>query len=187
MRPVQHRIFLVPPDSGLDPHVARTHWERRHPAVFARTPGLLGYRQHRAVAEQWRRGTALVCSETWFADRETERAAYRSDHYRNVVAEDEGRFLDRASAWSAVVLAGGEHLGATAQNWQVLWFDADPPAGAAAWNAVALGREVPGPGSGRTLHVAHVDDLGTALELVSGANVAALACRPVACAVAGEQ
>lgn len=173
----RHRIFLVPP-LGRDVAAERGHWEERHGLVFGRTPGLLGYRQNRPVAEQWRDGTARFCSETWFADREEERAAYRSDYYRDVVTPDESGFLDRDAAWSAVVVADGSRLSGPSTADRLIWFGADPPAGPR-WQVLELDRPVPPPGIGTAAYVATLDRDLDGLPLIEADGPVALMCRPV--------
>jgi hypothetical protein len=173
---VQHRIFVVPPASRVTWEDARLHWEQRHGEAFTGTPGLRRYRQNRPVEQEWQRGAARFCSETWFDDRETERAAYGSPHYRDVVTPDEATFLDRDAAWSAVVLDDqplepGEGL-------RVLWFDTSPPSGQA-WRSARLNRPVPAPGTGSTVHVADVVDVDAALALTRHSSGVALVCRAV--------
>jgi len=176
---VQHRIFVVPPAPHLPLPDARRHWEDRHGGIFTPTPGLRRYRQNRPLGEEWDRGAARFCSETWYDDRDVERAAYDSAHYRDVVTPDEESFLDRDAAWSAVVLDGdGLRPGA---GKRVLWFDASPPRGLH-WREVALARPVPAPGTGTALHVADLDDdadVEAALALTRQADVVALVCRGV--------
>ncbi|PXY28964.1 EthD domain-containing protein [Prauserella endophytica] len=172
---MQHRIFLVPPHG--DPEDGRVHWERRHGDLFTATPGLLGYRQNRPVAEEWARGTARFCSETWFADRDAERRAYSSAYYRDVVTADEMSFLDRDAAWSAAVVAGSGEPD-PAGGVRVLWFDDYPPPGAR-WHPLELSRPVPPPGRGTRVYTALVAEAAEALSLTRGAEGAALVCRPV--------
>lgn len=171
-----HRVFLVPGRGDLEPGAARRHWEQRHGDVFGPTPGLLHYRQNRPVDEQWAAGTALFCSETWYADRATERAAYASDHYRDTVTPDEASFLDRDGVWSAVVL--DDDRPAAGDGLQLLWFDQTPPPGLPA-REVLVDRPVPAPGTGTSLWVADVADADAALALIEAAAAVALLVRPV--------
>lgn len=100
--PTQHRIFLAPLLSGSDREQGLRHWVDRHAGVFAATPGLRGYVQHRPVGSYW--ATApFVCSETWFDDRDAERAAFTSPYYAGEVTADERRFVDRPAAWAGRV------------------------------------------------------------------------------------
>ena len=68
-------------------------------------PGLIGYVQDRPCPEWWVHLPYLACSETWFADRDFERAAYASDWYTSRIAADEARMLAREDAWSSPVTA----------------------------------------------------------------------------------
>ncbi|MBB3665554.1 hypothetical protein FB384_004512 [Prauserella sediminis] len=173
---MQHRIFLVPPSGDADR--GRRHWEHRHGDLFVRTPGLLGYRQNRPVAEQWARGTARFCSETWFADRESERRAYASAYYRDVVTPDEAVFLVRDQAWTAAVLEGPESaLQPPDGGAAVLWFDESPPRGMS-WDSWELAVPVPPPGRGKRLYTTVVADVGRALTLGADAGPVALVVRP---------
>lgn len=99
-----HRIFIVPtrPDVPVDDAV--DHWEQRHGAVFAATPHLGGYVQHRPSRSDQHRLGGRVCAEVWFGDRDAESRAWGSDHYRDVVTPDEERFVDRPRAWVARVV-----------------------------------------------------------------------------------
>ena len=102
---MQHRIIVVDTLAELPAAAAQRHWRERHPAVYAPAPLLLGYVQNRPLEEEWERlGTRSICSETWFADRDTERDSFGSDYYRDVVTPDEMRFLDRSSAWFSRVV-----------------------------------------------------------------------------------
>jgi hypothetical protein len=67
-------------------------------------PGLVGYVQDRPRQEWWIHLPYLACSETWFADREAERAAYASDWYQEEIAVDEARMFCRDEAWSSPVV-----------------------------------------------------------------------------------
>ena len=174
---MQHRIFVVPTASRVGSATARQHWEERHAGVFTRTPGLRGYRQNRPLDEEWERGNTRVCSETWYDDRNAERAAYESDHYLTVVTPDEADFLDRYAAWSAVVLDDDLSRG---DGLRILWFDEHPPPGPA-WRHVRLDRPVPTPGLGSILHVADVEELEPALTLTRQASAVAFVCRAVQC------
>lgn len=175
---MQHRIFLVP--VAGDAECARRHWEQRHGDLFVGTPGLLGYRQNRPVAEQWALGTARFCSETWFADRTSERRAYASAYYRDVVTPDEATFLARDEAWTAAVIGGPERAPQPPSGGAgVLWFDASPPRGVP-WTRWELAASVPPPGRGRLLYTTAVADVGTALTLANatGGGPVALVVRP---------
>jgi hypothetical protein len=67
-------------------------------------PGLLGYVQNRPHPDWWVHLPYLVCSETWFADRDAERAAYASAWYLEQIAVDEARMFARDDAWSSPVV-----------------------------------------------------------------------------------
>jgi hypothetical protein len=67
-------------------------------------PGLAGYVQDRPCQEWWIHLPYLACSETWFADRDAERAAYASDWYNQQIAVDEARMFGRDEAWNSPVL-----------------------------------------------------------------------------------
>ncbi len=99
----RHRWFVVPTRDDVDLDDAVDHWERRHGAVFAATPGLGGYVQHQPTRADQRRLGGLVCAEAWFADRDAEAAAFATDHYRGPVTTDEHRFVDRSRAWAPLV------------------------------------------------------------------------------------
>lgn len=111
----QHRIFVVDLRDDLPVAEARSHWTGRHGAVFGATPGLRGYLQNRPVDEG-----AFACSETEFDDRETERSAFGSAYYRDVVVGDETAFLDRDSVRAAVVLVSTFARGRSARYRAVL-------------------------------------------------------------------
>lgn len=178
---MQDRIFLVRPADVLTPQQAREHWEERHGPIFARTEGLIEYRQNRPVDGEWERGLNLVCSQTCFADRASERAAYAGSYYRSVVAADESAFLDRESAWSAVLL-GELAPPVNPTTIRLLWFDASPPPGLD-WRVVDLARPVPPPGHGSTLHFADTLDDDRIEGITRTAGPVAFACRPVSFAV----
>lgn len=178
---MQHRLFLVPPRLGDDVERARRHWEERHGAVFVRTPGLLGYVQNRPVDEEWLSGRGWFCSETWYADRDSERRAYASTYYQDVVAQDEATFLDRSAAWSAVMLddraahdvPGG---GLRTSRWRVLWLsDARPPGHG--WAVLPVTRAVPGGDASLVLRK-EFDDRAEALAVTRGASCPAFVCEP---------
>lgn len=101
----RHRLFVVPTRSDVDLDDAVDHWERRHGAIFAATPGLDGYVQHRPTRRDQRRLRGLVCAEAWFADADAEATAFASPHYRADVTADEQRFVDRTRAWAPLVRA----------------------------------------------------------------------------------
>lgn len=97
-----HRIFLVPIRPELDPLAAHEHWTGRHSMIFGRNPGLLGYVQNRPPSADWAARTH-ICAEAWFADRDAERAAFRSSYYLDHVVPDEDRFVQREDAWHSPV------------------------------------------------------------------------------------
>ena len=97
---MQHRIILVETRPGVPVAEAQRHWRDRHADVYLPTPHLAGYVQNRPLEEEWERlGARSICSETWFADHDAEKASFASDYYRATVMPDERRFLDRESAW----------------------------------------------------------------------------------------
>ena len=80
---------------------------RRGPPALARaargrlppTPLLAGYVQNRPSRRNGERlGSRSICSETWFADHDAEKASFASDYHATVMP-DERRFLARESAW----------------------------------------------------------------------------------------
>lgn len=169
---MQHRIFLVPLRARLPRADAIEHWVSRHAKVFGPTPGLRRYVQNRPLAPD----SAIVCSETWFDNRDSERAAYASAYYENVVTPDEELFLDRAAAWSARVAAGGDvpHPHGMVR---VLWFGAQPLK-AYNWASFQLSRTVQAPGSGTMAHSMSTADPEEALAVVAASRGQAFACRP---------
>lgn len=124
-----HRIFLAPLRPDVDRRWAHEHWTTHHAGLFARTPGLRGYVQDRPPAASWP-GRGLVCSETWFDDRPTERAAFESDHYLTDVAADEATFVQRDQAWHSVVTTA--RRARRTRTYRVLAFGHGPEV-AAAW------------------------------------------------------
>ena len=101
----RHRVFLVPTRPDVDVDAAVDHWELAHGTVFAATPDLAGYVQHRPTRADQHRLGGRVCAEAFFADRDAERRAWSSEHYRGAVSDDEERFVDRSQAWAARVVA----------------------------------------------------------------------------------
>ncbi|HUA71264.1 MAG TPA: EthD domain-containing protein [Solirubrobacteraceae bacterium] len=101
---MQHRIFLAPLRPGVAWAEAHAHWCSHHEAIMLDIPGLVGYVQDRPCREWWIHLPYLACSETWFADREAERAAYASDWYQQRIAVDEARMLGRDDAWNSPVV-----------------------------------------------------------------------------------
>ena len=83
-RVMQHRIILVdtrpaspsPRRTGTGTSGTRTS--------TSPTPLLAGYVQNRPLEEEWERlGSRSICSETWFADHDAEKASFASDYYRD--------------------------------------------------------------------------------------------------------
>jgi hypothetical protein len=105
MTALQHRIFLAPCRPGVSWSEAQAHWRSHHETIMLEIPGLIGYVQDRPCPEWWVHLPYLACSETWFADRESERAAYASHWYTSQIAVDEARMLARDDAWSSPVTA----------------------------------------------------------------------------------
>lgn len=69
-------------------------WAGRHAAVVRELPGLRRYVQHHALPG--RPHPAFDCfAELHFEDLEAMKAAFRSEHYRDVVAVDEADLVDR--------------------------------------------------------------------------------------------
>ena len=101
---MQHRIFLAPCRPGVSWAEAQAHWRSHHEAIMLDIPGLVGYVQDRPCQEWWIHLPYLACSETWFADREAEQAAYASDWYEGQIAVDEARMFDRDEAWHSPVV-----------------------------------------------------------------------------------
>jgi hypothetical protein len=123
---MQHRIFLAPIGSGVSWAEAQAHWRSHHETIMLGLPHLLGYVQNRPTEDWWIHLPYLACSETWFADRERETAAYATDWYREQIAVDEGRMFGRDDAWSSPVLATETlHEGMTGR-YRTLAFGADP-------------------------------------------------------------
>ncbi len=102
---MQHRIFLAPCRSGVSWAEAQAHWRSNHEAIMLDIPGLVGYVQDRPRQEWWIHLPYLACSETWFADRDAEQAAYASDWYKQQIAVDEARMFGRDEAWNSPVVA----------------------------------------------------------------------------------
>lgn len=101
---MQHRIFLAPLRPGVSWAVAQAHWRTNHEAIMLDIPGLVGYVQDRPREDWWIHLPYLACSETWFADRDAERAAYASDWYTQQIAIDEARMFGRDEAWNSPVV-----------------------------------------------------------------------------------
>lgn len=171
----QHRVFLVP---GLPDHTAEAvhrHWVRQHLEAFVATPHLVAYVQNRPLPEERSRVGSMVCSETWFADREAERTAFASTHYRDVVAPDEARFLAREEAWGARITASDPWPSPT-PRYRVLGFGSSTLAHDE--QVVSVDRDVAVPGGGRALRSWWTDDRDEALRRARGAVGLAIACEP---------
>ena len=133
-----HRIFLVPIRTDLDPVEAHEHWTGRHSVIFGGNPGLLGYVQNRPPRSEWA-GRTHICAEAWFADREAERAAFRSPYYLDEVVPDEDRFVQRGEAWHGA--ADVVHSAVGLRAYRVLVFGHTPDSAAAAlegWDPDAI-------------------------------------------------
>ena len=122
---MQHRIFLAPARPAVSWAEAQAHWRTNHETIMLRIPRLLGYVQNRATEEWWIHLRYLACSETWFASRETESAAYDSAWYREQIAVDEARMFGRDDAWSSPVLAVETLREGTTGRYRTLAFGAD--------------------------------------------------------------
>jgi hypothetical protein len=122
----QHRILLGARRPGVDPQACARHWHDAHPLVVRDIPHIAGYVQNRPLTGQAQNAGFSVCAESWFPSRELERAGYASAHYRDVVAPDEERFIDRAASWNSAVV-GVEVLREGARRClRVLAFGAEP-------------------------------------------------------------
>lgn len=125
---LQHRIFLAPCRPGVSWAEAQAHWRSHHETVMLDIPGLIGYVQDRPCPEWWVHLPYLACSETWFADRESERKAYASDWYNERIATDESRMFGRDEAWSSAVTAVETLRRGPTGRFRVLAFGASPRA-----------------------------------------------------------
>ena len=94
----QHRLYFAAARTRAE--AAATAAER-HGALARRLPRLVRYVQNRPLLP----APFALCSETWFADRDEERAAFASDYYRHVVRPDEHASFDPALSWNAAVAA----------------------------------------------------------------------------------
>jgi hypothetical protein len=170
---LQHRIIVVATSEGVAPDRAQAHWRDRHAEVYLPTPHLVGYVQNRPLPEEWSRlGLRSVCSETWFAGREEERASFASPYYRDTVMPDERRFLDRDSAWMGRVVAGEDAAGG---RYRVLAF------GTAELEIDCAVLEVdrdPWCGGARVVASAWLDDRDHAVEVARAAAGFAFAAEP---------
>ena len=123
---LQHRIFLAPARPGVAWAQAQAHWRSNHEAIMLEIPGLVGYVQNRPLPEWWVHLPYLACSETWFGDREAERAAYASDWYREQIAVDEARMFGREDSWSSPVLDVETLQAGFTGRFRTLAFGAEP-------------------------------------------------------------
>jgi len=126
MATLQHRIFLVPCRPGVSWAEAQAHWRTHHETIMLDIPGLVGYVQNRPHPEWWVHLPYLACSETWFANRETEHAAYESDWYKDRIAVDEARMFGREWAWSSPVVDVEMVRPGSTGRFRVLAFGAAP-------------------------------------------------------------
>ena len=174
---MQHRIIVVDARSDIPLAEAQRHWRERHAGVYAPTPQLAGYVQNRPLEEEWERlGRRSVCSETWFADHDAERASFASDYYRDVVMPDEGSFLDRGSAWMGRVLDEPPWEQPRAR-YRVLAFGAET----LLWDGQADRHVVdrdPAGGGARVVLSAWLDDRHEALTVARASGVFAFAAEP---------
>lgn len=164
----RHRWFVVPTRPDVDLDDAVDHWERRHGAVFAATPGLRGYVQHQPTRADQRRLGGLVCAEAWFADADAEASAFTTEHYRGAVTTDEHRFVDRSRAWAPLVRAEevrGDPPTALPVEVVAVGFDTAPPEGIAV-RVLEVDRPAPGGGPPRVL-VATVSGPDAARDLAA--------------------
>jgi hypothetical protein len=123
---MQHRIFLAPALPGISWAQAQAHWRTNHETIMLELPHLLGYVQNRPTEEWWIHLPYLACSETWFADREREAAAYATDWYREQIAVDETRMFGRDDAWSSAVTSVQTLREGMTGRYRTLAFGADP-------------------------------------------------------------
>jgi acyl-CoA thioester hydrolase len=164
----QHRIFLAPTRSDRSPAAVQRYWRNVHAAVFSDTPHLEGYCQNRPIDTEWDR-LGYLCSETWFADRDAERAGFESEYYATAVTDDERRFTDRDHAWHARVL-DGEVDPAPRARYRVLGFGSDPARLDVRAERLALDRPAPGGGPSHVLSwwTDDLDDATTAAAALDG-------------------
>jgi hypothetical protein len=165
---MQHRIIVVDTRPGVPVAEAQRHWRERHAAVYLPTPMLAGYVQNRPLEEEWERlGSRSICSETWFADHDAEKASFASDYYRGTVMPDERRFLDRESAWMGRFLADAR-LPSAPPRFRVLAFGVTLPGA----EGIAVDRH---PSS---IASVWLDDRVAALELARSVDGYAFAAEP---------
>jgi hypothetical protein len=118
----QHRISLAPAKPGLAIADVHDHWRTHHAQLVLGLDGLVGYVQNRALPEWWPHLGFIACPETWFEDRDSERAAFASDYYRDELVPDEERTLARGDVWSSPVTAVEELHPGTPAGLRVLAF-----------------------------------------------------------------
>lgn len=106
---MQHRVFLAPLKPGVAHADAHGHWITNHRRIMQELEGVRGYVQNQPEPACWPHVGYLACSETWYDDREAERAAYATDYYRDVIAADEARMFARDDAFSSAVTEIVEH------------------------------------------------------------------------------
>jgi hypothetical protein len=172
----QHRIYLVSGSPAVTGSRMLLHWTERHAGLFLHTPQLRGYAQNRPLAEELDRVGPLACSETWFADRTTERSAFSSPYYRQVVAADEASFLNRDALWSSAVVRSTpwpRH----SLPYRVLMFGPRNPARLPG-DGLETAKTVPRPGSGRWIESVWTHSRGDALVLAAAAECFAVATEP---------
>jgi len=107
---------MAPRAERLTFEAAQEHWRTEHGDVASGIPGLQGYVQNHAIL---RAGTPLlpypgfdVCSELEFADFDTMRSGFASEHYQQTVRADETNLIDKTRFMMALtrrrVIDGGE-------------------------------------------------------------------------------
>jgi EthD domain len=110
------RVGMAPRAAGLTFEAAQEHWRTEHRDVALGIAGLVGYVQNHAVLCD---GLPLlpypgfdVCAETEFADFDTMRRAFASEHYQQTVRGDEKNLIDGSQFMLALtrrqVLADGQ-------------------------------------------------------------------------------
>jgi uncharacterized protein (TIGR02118 family) len=84
--------------TGMDLEAFRSYWLTRHPEVVTRLPGLRRYVQSHTLLGGYRKGDPVFdgIAEVWFEDTQALRAL-AGTAVSQAVAEDEARFIDRAS------------------------------------------------------------------------------------------
>jgi len=180
----QHRIFLAPARPAVAWAAAQAHWRTHHETIMLGLEGLVGYVQNRPLAEWWIELPYLACSETWFADREAERAAFASAYYRERIAVDEARMFARGDAWSSPVLAVETLRAGPVARFRALGFGASPDRLADVLHdgrAEALVLHRPPPGGGEAVVLcAWTDDAALARHLALRLGGLAFVAEPAA-------